>query len=167
MLPEHAKILDQLRTAFPAKPIQSEEAFRDRGATYADAQPYMKHLEGKTWEELDRAYLVMRHDALSFLGPRYIAAVLPVYLRSLVEEGAGSPAVYTLLHLLTKRGPQKKQGNSRTRFAALVGALTPEQCAAIAVILRAFAAKYEGERLGFAAQTALADQWKIYLPAGS
>ena len=164
---EHTEILEQLRAAFPARPIQAEDAFRDRGATYLDAQPYMKQIEVKTWEELDRAYLVLRHDALSFLDTRHIVAVLPVYLRSLVEEGARSHATYTVLNLLTRRGPKEKPGISRTRFAALVGALTPVQCAVIAVILRAFAAKYEGESLGFAAQTALEDHWKTYLPAGS
>ena len=167
MQPEHTKILEQLRAAFPAKPIQAEDAFRERGATYLDAQPYMKQIEGKTWEELDRAYLVMRHDALSFLGTRHIVAVLPVYLRSLVEEGSRSHATYTLLHLLTKRGPKKKPGISRLRFEALIGALTPAQRAVIAVILRAFAATHEDGSLGFAAQTAFEDHWKTYLPAGS
>ena len=166
MQPEHIEILEQLRAAFPAEPIQAEGAFRD-GGIYPDAEPYMKQIEGKTWEDLDGAYLVMRHDALSFLSTRHIVAVLPVYLRSLVEEGGWSHAAYTLLHLLTRRGPNGKPGNSRTRFAALVGVLTPAQCAVIAVILRTFATKYEGESLGLAAQTALDDHWKTYLPAGS
>ena len=166
MQPEHSEILAQLRAAFPAKPIQAEGAFDDRGAPNIDAESYKKQIDGKTWEDLNGAYLVMCPDALHCLGTRHIVAVLPVYLRSLVEEGAGSPAVYALLHLLTRRGPKKKPGNSRTSFAALIGALTPAQSAVIAVILRAFSAKYEGERLGFAAETALED-WKTYLPAGS
>lgn len=163
MQPDHAKILEQLHTAFPARPIHAQGAFRDLGAPNLDAQSYMKQIEGRTWEELDRPYLLRCHDALSVLGVPHIAAVLPVYLRSLMEDGAGSPAVYALLHLLTKRGAKQKPGISRTRFGALVGELTPAQCAVIAVVLRAFAVEVEGESLGFAAQAALED-WKTYLP---
>jgi hypothetical protein len=70
MLPEHATILEQLRAAFPAAPIDSARAFDDRGTTYPDAEPYAQHLEGKAWEQLDRSYLITRADALGFLGTR-------------------------------------------------------------------------------------------------
>src|SRR4051812_45928770 len=64
MLPEHATVLEQLRAAFPAEPIDPARAFDDWGTTYPDADPYAKHLEGKTWEQLDRSYMITRADAL-------------------------------------------------------------------------------------------------------
>jgi hypothetical protein len=167
MQPDHTETIEQLRAAFPAKPIQSEGAFQERGAGFLDAATYKQQIEGKTWEELDPAYLVMHHDALSVLGTRHLVAVLPVYLRSLVEEGVESLAAYALLHALTRRGPKKKPGTSRSRFDELVDALTPAQRVVIATVLRAFAATDESGSLGFAAQAALEEHWKTYLPAGA
>jgi hypothetical protein len=167
MQPDQTKLLDQLRAAFPATPIQSRGAFLDWGATYLDAEPYMNQIDGKTWEELDRTYLVMRSDALGFLGTRHLVAVLPVYLRSLLEEGVWSPAADTLMLLLTKPGPEKKAGIKLPRFEALAGALAPAQGAAIAAVLRAFAATDPGGSLGEAAHAALERHWQTYLRDGS
>jgi hypothetical protein len=164
MQPSLTTLLEQLRTAFPAKPIQSKGAFHDWGATYLDAEHYAKQLEGKTWQEVDRAYLITRSDALGFLGTRHLVAVLPVYLRSLIEDGVWSHAADPLLLLLTKPGPDKKTGLKLPRFEALVDALNPMQCAAIAVVLRAFAATDETGSLGKRAQAALERHWKAYLP---
>ena len=65
--PEHTPVLDQLRAAFPAKPIDAARAFDDWGTTYPDAEAYARQLEGKTWEQLDRSYVIKRADAISFL----------------------------------------------------------------------------------------------------
>jgi hypothetical protein len=94
------------------------------GATYLDAAPYAQHLEGKTWEQLDRSYIITRADALGFLRTRELVAVLPVYLRALLEDGAWSPCADTLVLLLTKPEPGKKTGIKLPRFEALVSALT-------------------------------------------
>jgi len=166
MQPSLTTLVDQLRAAFPAKPIQSEGAFHDWGATYPDAEPYAKQLEGRTWEEVDCAYLITRSDALGFLGTRQLVAVLPVYLRSLIEDGVWSHAADPLLLLLTKPGPDKKTGLKLPRFEALVDALTPTQRSAIALVLSAFAATDETGSLGMAAHTALQRYWKTYLPDG-
>lgn len=163
----NAKLSEQLRAAFPSKVIQSEGAFQGWGATYLDAEPYMKQIEGKTWEELDRSYLIMRSDALGFLGTRHLVAVLPVYLHSLIEEGVWSQGSETLMLLLTKPDPTKKTGIKPTRFKAFVGALTRAQCVVIAVLLRAFAATDERGSLGKAADVALERYWNTYLAPGS
>lgn len=167
MPPITADILTQLRAAFPPKPIRSAGAFDDWGVTYPDAEPYAQHLEGKTWEELDRKYLITRSDALGFLGTRHLIAVLPVYLRSLVEEGVWSSSADMLMLLLTKPDSEKKIGIKLPRFKALVSALTSEQCTVIAAVLCAFAATDEGGSLGEAARAALEHHWKVYLPDGS
>lgn len=167
MLPEHATVLDQLRASFPTVPINSVGAFDDWGTTYPDAQPYAQHLEGKTWEQLDRSYTITRSDALGFLGTLHQVAVLPVYLRSLLEDGVWSPSGDTLILLLTKPDPRTKTGIKLPRFEALVAALTSAQRAAIAAVLRAFAATDEGGSLGERACAALERHWNAYLPGGS
>jgi hypothetical protein len=167
MQPNQTKLLEHFRAAFPAKPIHSEGAFLDWGATYLDAELYMKQIDGKTWEELDRAYLVMRSDALGFLGTRHLVAVLPVYLRSLIEEGVWARAADTLILLLAKPGLEKKAGIKLPRFEALVGALTPAQCAVIAAVLRVFAATDQGGSLGETANVAFERHWQNYLQDGS
>jgi hypothetical protein len=167
MASDQTQLLEQLRAAFPATSIQSEGAFDDWGATYLDAEPYMEQIDGKTWQELDRAYVVTRSDALGFLGTRHLVAVLPAYLSSLIEEGVWSPAADALMVLLAKPGPEKKTGLKLDRFEALIAALSPEQRATIAAVLRALAVSDPGGSLGQAAHAAVERHWKSYLPNGS
>jgi hypothetical protein len=154
-------LLEQLRAAFPVEPIRSAGAFDDWGTTYPDADAYAGHLDGKTWEELDRSYVITRHDALGFLGTRHLVAVLPVYLRSLVEQGVWSPSADTLVLLLAKPDAAKKAGIKLSRFEAMVAALTPAQRAVIAAVLSTFAATDEGGSLGEAARAAVEHAWNV------
>lgn len=167
MQPEHTYLLEQLRAVFPAEPIRAACAFVDWGMAYLDVEPYSQHIEGKPWEELDRAYMITRSDALSFLGTRHLIAVLPVYLRSLLEDSVGSPSAETMIPLLTKPGLEKKTGLKLQRFQALVDALTSAQRTVIAAVLRAFATRdeYEGEygSPGQAAIAALERYWETCL----
>lgn len=170
MQPEHAlpllghtQLLEQVSLAFPPDPIRAAGAFDDWGTTYPDAEPYERQLDGKTWLELDRAYMEVREDALGFLGTRHLAAVLPVYLCSLIERGVWSPAAEMLMLLLTKPGPEKKTGVKLPRFEALVDTLTPAQREVIAVVLHAFAATNPGGSFEAAANTALERYWTTYL----
>ena len=163
MQPGQIKLLEQLRTAFPATPIQSAGAFRDWGATYPDGEQYAKQIDGKTWRDMDRAQLLTRSDALGFLGTHHLIAVLPVYLRSLVEEGVWSHAADSLVLLLTKPSADQKTGITLPRFEQLVDALTPAQRVVIAEVLRAFAATDEHGSPGKRAQVALERHWKTYL----
>jgi hypothetical protein len=73
----------------------------------------MERIDGKTWQELDRAYIAVRSDALGFLGTRHVVAVLPAYLSSLIEEGVWSPAADTLMLLLAKPGQRKDRAQAR------------------------------------------------------
>lgn len=80
----------------PTRSIQRrhvlEVAFDPWGTTYPEVEPYTTQLDGKTSEELDRGWIVRRSDALGFLGTHHLVAVLPVYLRAMVEDGVWSPA---------------------------------------------------------------------------
>jgi hypothetical protein len=164
---EHAKNLEQLRAAFPATPIQSEGAFAQWGTSYPDARPYMEQLEGKRWDQLDRAYFARRSDALGFLGTHHLVAVLPVYLCALVEDGVWSPTAGMLTLILARPLPGKNTGLGAARFEALIEALTDAQRTAVASALGAFAETDEDGSLGQAARAALDGHWKRYLPVGT
>jgi len=64
-------------------------------------------------------------------------------------------------------GSREEDGIKLRRFEALVSALTAAQHAAIAAVLRAFAATDEEGSLGERARAALEHHWNTYLPGGS
>lgn len=148
-------LVRQLRSAFPAEPIRGDAAFSDWGGSYPDAVPYKGAIDGKTWEELDARYIVVRDDALGFLSTRELVQVLPVYLRAIVDD-VWSPAVYAVLVTLTR--PTK--GRTRERFEAFIQALTPPQRGVIAATLRYIAEQDTDGSVGRLAGEALDSAWK-------
>ncbi|HWO22452.1 MAG TPA: hypothetical protein VNO30_27025 [Kofleriaceae bacterium] len=94
--------IKQLRSAFPAEPIHGDAAFAQWGGSYPDAVPYEQAIDGKTWEQLDRGYILRRNDALGFLSTQQLVQILPVYLLSIVEDGVMSPALDAVLVKLTR-----------------------------------------------------------------
>lgn len=159
MPPTTADVLAQLRAAFPADPIAAAGAFTSWGATYLDAAPYAERLEGKPWDALDRDYLAVRADALGFLSTRQLAAVLPAYLRLMLERPASD--VPGMLMLILTRPDKQRKGLGKRRFTELIDALTPTQRAAIASALRRFAAEHPEDD---AARIPLESFWDVYLP---
>ena len=152
----------RLQAAFPCEPIAAAGAFTSWGATYLDAEPYAAHLDGKSWEELDRAYLAQRWDALGFLSTRQLVAVLPAYLLSMLEHPFSNlPGM--VASVLTEPSKERK-GLGKRRFAALVEALAEPQRAAIASALRQFTLEHPGED---SVRVALESFWDGYLPAGA
>src|ERR1041384_1394234 len=93
---------EALRSAFPPEPIDGRAAFSQWGGSYPDAAAYRNAIDGKTWEQVDRAYIIKRDDALGFLSTRELVQLLPVYLRSVMEEGLMSPALEAVLVKLTR-----------------------------------------------------------------
>lgn len=153
MQPTKVDVLAQIRAAFPPEPLRFEGALTGG----LDGGAYREHVEGKTWEELDRKYVLSRSDVLSFLDMRHLVAVLPVYLRSLVEDGTRTPVPDTMLLVLNR----KKQA----RFEELASALDPSQRAAVVAVLELFAATESGQPAD-AAREAL-ERWKAHLSTGS
>lgn len=123
---------ETLRAAFPAERIDGRAAFAQWGGSYPDARAYRSAIDGKTWEQLDRAYIIKRDDALGFLSTRELVQLLPVYLSSLVEEGLLSPVLEAVLVKLAR----PKSGALQARYDALLAALSPVQSAAIAAALQ-------------------------------
>jgi hypothetical protein len=141
-----ANVLAQLRAAFPPTPIRFEGALTGG----LDGGAYRAQVDGKTWEELDRSFVLGRSDVLSFLEPKHLVAVLPVYLRSLVEDGTRTPVPDTLLLVLDR--------TTERRFDKIVAALTSEQRAAVVAILEVFAAAETGQPAD--AARAASEHWK-------
>jgi len=110
---------EDLRTAFPAERIDGGAAFAQWGGSYPDATAYRNAIDSKTWEQLDRAYIIKRDDALGFLSTRELVQLLPVYLRSVMEEGLASPALVKLTRPTSVA--------TRERYDALMAALSPAQ----------------------------------------
>lgn len=157
---ENQAFESRLLVAFPAKPIVAAGAFSTWGATYLDAEPFAKQLDGRTWSQLDRAYLVKRWDALVFLSTRQLVAVLPAYLLAMLEQPyTNLPEM--LVSVLTK--PTKvHKGLGKRRFNALVQALDDRQRAAVADALQQYARAHQGDS---SALVALDSFWDAYLPA--
>jgi hypothetical protein len=165
--PEDEAVLAQIRDAFPRVEITAEGAFDQWGTTYLDAEPYQRELTGKSWDQLDKDYVVVRSDALGFLGTRHLVAVLPVYLGAMIERGAWSDAAGMLTLILARPDRQKDDGLGATRFDELVEALTEAQRAAVAATLQRFGekelSKYPESSLGLAARAALDSYWKEFV----
>jgi hypothetical protein len=153
----------QLRAAFPATPITADGAFARWGTTYPDAAVYRERIAGQTWEQLDRGYLLRNSDALGFLGTEALVAVLPVYLRSLVEEGVWSAAAGMLMLVLARPAPGSDSGLGHARFDELVDALAPAQRIAVATALDTLARADADGSLGRAAQAALDGFWNLFV----
>jgi hypothetical protein len=158
-------ILEQLQAAFPTEPIDPTGAFADWGTTYSDVDEYTRHLEGKSWEQLEASYFVKRSDALGFLGTKHLVAVLPVYLRAMVKDGVWSEASGMLTVILAKPAPGKDTGLGASRFDALVTALSDAQRVAVAASLSALFEQDPDGSLGHAARSALDGYWSRFLPA--
>ncbi len=164
MSAKNDELLKQIQEAFPARPINGGHAFVEWGKSYPDAPPYRQQVDGKTWDQLDRAYIVRRSDALGFLSTRELVDVLPVYLRSVLEEGVWSPATGVLNLVLAKpRPPEKDDGLGVDRFNALIDMLTIAQREVTARVLKAFGDTDAEGPLGQAALAAFDDFWKQFL----
>jgi len=100
-----------------------------------DDGAYLRHVNGKTWLELDPALIAWRVDVLSFLAPHHIADVLPSYLTALVKYGTKTPVPDTLLLVL---------GGGERRVSALRALLSRAQCAAVNDALAFFASAETG-----------------------
>ena len=123
---------EALRSAFPPEPIDGSAAFAQWGGSYPDAAAYRNAIDGKTWQQVDRAYIIKRDDALGFLSTRELVQLLPVYLRSVMEEGLMSPALEAVLVKLTR----PKSGATQARYEALLAAISPAQRDAIVAALQ-------------------------------
>lgn len=161
---KHDPLIDELRLAFPPRPIRAADAFEQRGIAYCDADQYVRELNGKTWEQLDTQFFARRSDGLSFLSDMHIVEVLPLYLHLMMVFKPTSPVPETLLPLLTRPEPTDTPADlydwRKQRFDGVTALLTEAQKRVVARALEHFiaAAPDESPR----ATPALARYWKQF-----
>ncbi|HEU0034411.1 MAG TPA: DUF6714 family protein [Kofleriaceae bacterium] len=158
MKPEHGRIDDQLRAAFPRVPIDMTRAFVPYGATYFEVEPFTAAVAGKPWDELDRSYLATRWDALGFLNPAALAAVLPAYLVEMLDHPYSN--LPGMVASVLTRPSKARKGLGMARFTALVEALDESQRIAVASALQQFALEHADES---AVREALDSFWDGFL----
>jgi len=163
---KNENIIDKIGRAFPETTIDAADAFNDWGMTYPDATEYIEKVDGKTWRQVDAAWLVRRSDALGFLGTTWLAALMPVYLIAAVNDGVWSPATEMLVLILARPGARSDNGLGHKRFAALVDALTQQREAVADVLNRVAEIDPEGS-LGIAALGALESCWNEFRKDGN
>lgn len=83
----------------PSLLIEPSAAWED----YRDGD-LVEELAGRSWLELDHAFLDRHHSALRYAGPTGFAALLPAYLRRLVEEPAFNEIPFVVAGELKRYG---------------------------------------------------------------
>lgn len=94
-------------------------------------------VDGKQWTELDQTLIGRRSDVLSFMEPKHFVAVLPAFLRSLVEDGTKTSAPDTLVLVLDR--------DSEPRFDKIAKHLNADQRAVVIEALELFATSTSGQ----------------------
>jgi hypothetical protein len=122
----------RLRAAFPAEPLDFNDALT--GGT--DGDKFRRAVDGRPWTELDPTLIGSRSDVLSFLEPTHFVAVLPAFLRSLVEEGTATGVPDTLMTVLDR--------GQEPRFDKIAARMTGEQRGLVGEALEIFAARATG-----------------------
>lgn len=163
-------ITGRLRAAFPPRPIDAriETAFGPSGTSYPDAADFVLHCDGKTWEQVDRAFISRCADVLGFLKVPAVVNVLPAYLNLMLELAMDlrSSLPDDLMQLLTKPMPSDRSSfkglveRQTKRFDELAGLLSHEQRHAIADILSRVVSDYPS--VGDQAQIALDRYWSQF-----
>jgi hypothetical protein len=148
------RAIDELRVAFPPRPLETASAFAEWGTTYLDSEKYRREAEGKRWDELSPRFLEFHHDALVFLGPAALVEVIPAYLAAALRRDPELDMLPTFLRSLLTRGADD------ARFDARFGRLTPAQRQAIARALEAWEASREGSHVQRSITEALDSYWR-------
>jgi len=155
---EDTLAIERIRAAFPAKAIDARDAFQSWGQTYLDARSYRDAIHGKSWDQLDSAYLAVRSDALGFLSTHTLVDVLPAYLRIMLELGTASE-VPGMLTLIVRAPDGEHPALGAARFSAFVEALLAQQRGVVAATLARFTQRFPGTLVGEAARCALLTRW--------
>lgn len=104
-IPDRDALAGALVEAFPARPL-TRELLTEPAAAWEDYREgdIVQELAGKTWLELDHAFLDRHHSALRYAGPAGFAALLPAYLRRLVEQPAFNEMPFVVAGELKRYG---------------------------------------------------------------
>jgi hypothetical protein len=148
------RAIDELRTAFPPHPLETESVFAEWGVSYTDGTSYKAEARGKRWDELSPRFLERHHDALLFLGPDAVVEAIPAYLAVALQRAPELDMLPAfLIGVLARRADPE-------RFDARFGRLTPAQREAIAHALEAWEGSLEDSHRRRSITEALESYWR-------
>jgi hypothetical protein len=148
--------IDELRVAFPPRPLDVNGAFDEWGRTYLDVQQFQADANRKRWDELPTPFLEFHHNAPLHLGPPVSGDVLPAYLAAALRRDPGLDMLPSFLIDALTRG---LDGNDK-RFDAQFGSLTTAQRAAVARALDAWHGSVEDPKRQRSITDALNSYWR-------
>jgi hypothetical protein len=126
-----ADLQQQIADAFPpTKLVASTFAGpHDVWTSYPERNEFEAATDGRTWGDLDGAFVEAHFMALGWMTPSLFAALLPAYLLALVEGQSQNELPDFVLSQLTRR-----EGHEAA-YDARVAQLTEQQRAAVAAVL--------------------------------
>lgn len=159
--PELARALQALDETFPARPLDRPEASVPAG--YLSLARLEADRRGKTWKDLDPAFLRCHHDLLPFLDAGGIADYLPAFLSAVLWEMLDRGPDLDVVTASTIAELTRSERHA-ARFDRQLAALPLEQQRAIAIALSAL------ERVEGSVKTdvrqALDSYWSQFLQEG-
>lgn len=148
--------IDELRAAFPPRPLDVQSAFAEWGVSYTNVTSFKAGAQGKRWDDLSPRFLEFHHDAPLFLGWPVVGDVLPAYLAAALRRECETGMLPDFLLSALTRGIDF----NTARFDAQFGRLTPAQREAIAHALEAWEASLERADLRRPITEALESYWR-------
>lgn len=171
----HSPLRDQLRTAFPLRHLAIEGVFDESRYSFGSPIPgfkdyrevvreaadeYLRGIDGKTWEELDRPFLAKSVFELAYFSQRHFVEALPAFLNALIVLDPTSYIPEYLIRVLTPPDPQSLLYERELARFDRVPTLDGAQRAAVAATLRLFVTMFPHQSV--AATTALERYWQAY-----
>ena len=94
-----------LKESFPSQPI-TRTMLEERSAGWEDykAGDLVQQLEGRSWAELEPAFIELHHSALRYAGHQAFGALLPAYLRHLLDHPAFNDIPFVVAAELKRYG---------------------------------------------------------------
>lgn len=131
------KAIEELKSAFPPHPLDTERTPADWREFYGSAGPFTAGAHGKRWDELTPAFLEFHREVLAYFELPALIEVLPAYLAVALQRSPELDMIPTFL--LGEICPQSRS----KRFDAFFLRLTLVQKQAITHALEAWAEALE------------------------
>jgi hypothetical protein len=121
----------QIAAAFPMTKLSASSYADPHGMwrTYPDCDAFEAGTDGRTWADLDGAFVEEHFMALPWMKPAAFASLLPAYLTALVDGKSQNELPDLLLRQLTRREGREAE------FDARIAKLDANQRAAVTSVL--------------------------------
>jgi hypothetical protein len=153
------QVLESIRHAFPALPLDPERTCGNRCATYGEVEEFKSFLLGKTWSSLDADFLDRHHEILYFLPPEGFLELLPAFLATCVENFERRDHLAEFVSSMLQRDMNRPA--SLEAFDERVAVMTLAQRRAITLSLQYLAVRFASAWRENPARDALDSYWRI------